>query len=158
MRRIVAVALTAGLALAGCTAEADRDQATASRLTDQAHALWEDRTAYIGDNSKVLALVKASGLASMGEYRVSLQTDTPPYAMTVAYSRIGKPFDSIDFTPQTDLLLGLVANLDQVTVTADGSTRSFTAKEATTRLGHDVKDLASNEAALTDHLRSLASD
>ena len=149
--------MISGLALAGCTAGPDEGE-LGSRLADRAHTLWQDRTAYVGDNSKVLALVEASGLASLGEYRVSLKTDAPPYAMTIAFNRLDKPFDSIDFTPQTDLLLGLVANLDTVTLTADGSTRSFTADEASKRLGRDVKDLATDEAALADHLRSLESD
>lgn len=68
---------------------------------------------------------------------------------------VGKPFDTIDFTPQATLMLGLVENLGQVTVSSGDSTRTFTSDQVSRRLGYDVKSLGQDEAKLRDYLQSL---
>ena len=52
-----------------------------------------------------------------------------PYA--VAYSSLGEPFDTGDFTTQPRLLLGTIANLDRVAVTSRTDSYVLTSEEAT---------------------------
>ncbi len=145
------------LALAGCGARGldqpttDKDDGAASR----AHALWLDRTAYVGDDSRVIALAGDADVGPAGTYTLAAQTDAVPYGLTIAYRNLDKPFDTVDFTPQATLLLGTVANLDRVHVTLGASTYSLTAAEASTKLGYDVKALGRDEGRLTDFVRSL---
>lgn len=70
-----------------------------------------------------------------------------PYA--VAYSSLGEPFDTGDFTTQARLLLGTIANLDRVAVTSRTDSFVLTSEEATKNLGFDVKELGRDEAKLT---------
>jgi len=118
----------------------------------QAQALWADRTAYTGDNSKVSALVDDAGFGPQGTYSLSLWTTRPPYAVTISMHEPAKPFDQTDFSGPATLLLGTVGNLETVHVTSQGKTWTLTAREATAILGHDVKTLGTDRAALEDYL------
>ena len=146
-------------ALAGCTTP-DPDAPSASPVATvgadaQAQALWAHRTAYVGDNSKVIALVGDAGFGPAGSYTLSLWTTRKPYAVTIALTDPAKPFETTDFSAPATLLLGTVTNLDAVHVTAAGQTYSMTAGEASTALGHDVKTLGTDRAALDEYVRSL---
>jgi hypothetical protein len=121
----------------------------------QAQALWAHRTAYVGDNSKVLALVDDAGFGARGSYALSLWTTSRPYAVTIALTDPVKPFETTDYSGPATLLLGTVTNLDAVHVTSEGRTYTLTAREATARLGHDVKSLGTDRAVLDGYLRSL---
>jgi hypothetical protein len=149
------VFLLGGVVLAGCTQGPEQSQEGPPSVDNRAHALWLDRTAYVGDNSKVGALIEQTGLAAMGSMTFSLQTVTVPYGLEVSYDATGKPFDTVDFTPQATLMLGLVANLDQVDVTSGERTHTFTSDQASRQLGYDVKTLGQDEAKLREYLRSL---
>lgn len=153
LRRLAGTIILGAVALAGCTAapEAAGPTGPASR----AHVLWRDRAAYVGDNSKVVALAADAGFGSMGTHTLALHTATPPYAVTVAYSVLEKPFDTVDFTAPATLLLGTVANLDRVDVTAGTGRFGLTAAEASAELGFDVKELGLDEARLTAYVTSL---
>lgn len=147
--------LLSGLVLAGCTPGWDEAQEGRPNVEDRAHSLWLDRTAYAGDNSKVVALIEQTGLGSMGSMSVSLQTATAPYGLEVTYDAPGKPFDTVDFTPQATLMLGLVENLDHVDLTSGERTHTFTSDQASRQLGYDVKTLGQDEARLRAYLQSL---
>lgn len=154
LRRSVCAMMLGALALTGCTAGAE----PASHQPDassQAHALWQNRTAYVGDNSKVAALTTEAGFGAMGTHTIALHTTAPPYVATVAYDSLDKPFDTVDFTMPTTLLLGTVANLDRVEVRSGTDTFALTAEEASAKLGFDVKDLGRDEAKLTAYLQSV---
>ncbi|HET7802476.1 MAG TPA: DUF4825 domain-containing protein [Humibacillus xanthopallidus] len=153
VRRLVCVMMLGTLALAGCTSAGStvQEQDAATR----AHALWENRTAYVGDNSKVAALTTEAGFGAMGSHTISLHTTTPPYVATLAYDALDKPFDTVDFTTPVTLLLGTVANLDRVEVRSGSDTFALTSKEASAKLGFDVKDLGRDEAKLTAFLESV---
>jgi hypothetical protein len=160
MVRTVLASLAVGLAtLSGCTtSQADAPPPGASgsvAAEDRTQALWADRTAYVGDNSTVIALVGDAGFGPAGSYSLSLWTTRPPYAVTIAVTDPAKPLDATDLTGPATLLLGMVTNLDAVHVTGPGSTFSLTAREATARLGHDVKTLGTDRTALADYVRSL---
>lgn len=152
MRRLVSAMMLGVVALTGCTAA--RESAAPSSAS-QAHRLWQDRTAHVGDNSKVVALTGDAGFGSMGTHTVALHSTTAPYAVTVAYSALDKPFGTVDFTAPATLLLGTVANLDRVEVTAGGASFALTSAQASAKLGFDVKDLGRDEARLTAYVQSL---
>lgn len=120
--------------------------------TSAAQSLWSARTDFVGDNSRVVELAGQAGFGPAGTYQVSLQTQQPPYAMTVAFDQLDKPFDSIDFGANATLMLGLVANLDEVFVTSDDHSYSLTASEASKALGFDVKELGRDKTQLAAYL------
>ena len=154
VRRALGAVLLCGVALAGCTSLPGSPEHDPPEL-DRAHSLWLDRTAYVGDNSKVIALAEGAGLASMGSMALRLDTDAPPYGLTVASDEVGKPFETVDFTPQATLMLGLVGNLERVEVTSGERSHTFTSAEVSKQLGYDVKTLAQDEAKLREYLQSL---
>lgn len=142
------------LALTGCAASpaATPPQANAA---SRAHTLWQNRTAYVGDNSKVAALTADAGFGAMGKHTIALYTTAPPYVVTVAYDALAKPFDTVDFTMPVTLLLGTVENLDRVEVRSGADTFALTSAEASAKLGFDVKELGQDEARLTAYLESV---
>ncbi|WP_374968326.1 DUF4825 domain-containing protein [Terrabacter sp. BE26] len=146
------------LALTGCTGSGADGPSTAASATGgpeaRTAALWADRTAYVGDNSKVIALVDQAGFGPLGTYTLSLWTTRPPYAVTIDLPHPAKPFEQTDFSEAATILLGTVRNLDAVHVTSQGKTYSLTAREATATLGHDVKTLGTDRAALAVYIRS----
>ncbi len=139
-----------GVALTGCgTSTSERSDASS-----QAQSLWSARSAYVGDSSRATALVREVGFGPQGSYRIELQTARAPYAMTVAFTRLDKPFDDTDFSGNATLLLGLVANLDQVSVTSGEQAYSLTSAGASRELGYDVKELGRDQGKLTAYLDS----
>ncbi|GAA2743892.1 hypothetical protein GCM10009868_19440 [Terrabacter aerolatus] len=158
VRTVVGSLVVAAVMLTGCTATSDGTAAGSSATVGadaRAQALWAHRTAYVGDNSKVIALVGDAGFGPAGTFTLSLWTTSKPYAVTIALSDPAKPVASTDFTAPATLLLGTVTNLDAVHVTAAGQTFSLTSAQASTALGHDVKTLGTDRAALDGYLRSL---
>lgn len=146
-RRLVALALLMLVALTGCDGSAnDLD------VPSRAESLWSSRVRYLGDSSRVAALTREVGPAPEGSYSISLQTAKPPYALTIELERLHKPFDATDFSEPATLLLGLVTNLDKVSVTASGHAYSLTAAAASKDLGYDVKELGRDQRRLTAYL------
>lgn len=159
VRNVLCTLALGVVALTGCATsqpgdEAPRESATVTADT-QAQALWAHRTAYLGNTSKVIALMDDAGFGPPGTYSLSLWTTRPPYAVTITVSDAGKPFGLIDFTGPATLLLGTVGNLGTVHVAGQGQTWTLTAREATGALGHDVKTLGTDRAALVDYVRTL---
>src|SRR6478672_13884598 len=159
VRNVVGYLVLAAVALSGCTSSPGDAQGTGASATagtdTQAQALWAHRTAYVGDNSKVIALVGDAGFGPAGTYTLSLWTTSQPYAVTIALTDPAKPFETTDYSGAATLLLGTVTNLDAVHVTSGARTYTLTTREATARLGHDVKSLGTDRAALVGYLRSL---
>ena len=136
--------LLIGVALTGCGTSASEP----SDASSQAQSLWSARSAYVGDTTDDRARARGR-LRAPGSYRIELQTARQPYAMTVAFTRLDKPFDDTDFSGNATLLLGLVANLDQVSVTSGGQAYSLTSAGASRKLGYDVKELGRDQGKLT---------
>ncbi|WP_020144899.1 DUF4825 domain-containing protein [Terracoccus sp. 273MFTsu3.1] len=159
VRNVVASLAVGVLALAGCTTSPADDPSSGASgpvaADDRAQALWADRTAYVGDNSRVVALVEDAGFGPVGSFSLSLWTTRPPYAVTITVTDPAKPLEATDLTGPATLLLGTVTNLDAVHVTGPGREFSLTAREATAALGHDVKTLGTDRGALADYVRSL---
>ena len=152
-RLAVTVALV-GTVLAGCTAGQSDESESQDSSVRIAESLWADRTDYVGDNSKVAAILGDAGLGSAGDYTVALETRDRPYAATVTFTSLEKPFETTDFSHQATLLLGLVGNLEEVHVAGDGKTYSLTAAEATDALGYDVKNLGQDQERLKEYLEA----
>ena len=159
VRSTLGALVLGAVALAGCTTpdpDAPSGGPAATAGADaRAQALWAHRTAYVGDNSKVIALVGDAGFGPAGTYTLSLWTTIQPYAVTIALTDPAKPFETTDYSDAATLLLGTVTNLDAVHVTSGARTYTLTTREATARLGHDVKSLGTDRATLVGYLRSL---
>jgi hypothetical protein len=141
--RAATVVLVVAVTLTGCASL----RAGESDSPDRALALWSART----------ELVDRTGFGPAGTYSLSLQTQRSPYAITVAFDHLDKAFDDIDFTMDASLMLGLVENLDQVSVTLGSHSYSLTADDASAELGYDVKALGHDKATLQMYL-DLARD
>lgn len=148
--RLAAVVLLIGLMLTGCSTPDSGQSGVASR----ADSLWSARTAYVGDNSDVAALVRAAGFGPEGTYSISLQTADAPYGLTIAFRSLSKPFDDVTFNESATLVLGLVANLDHLSVTLGERTYSLTTAGASKELGYDAKDLGRDKTKLVAYLQS----
>ncbi len=146
-RRLLALALVVVASLTGCGGPSGEPEELG-----YAQWLWAHRTAYTGDSSRVAALVRGVGPAPEGSYRIRLHTAKRPYALTIDVRRLDKPFDSTDFDRQTTLLLGLVGNLDKVSVTSNGGSYSLTTASSSRELGYDVKELGRDQARLDAYL------
>ena len=120
--------------------------------TSSAASLWSARVPYVGDNSRVTSLIDEIGLAGAGGYEVELRTAEPPYTMAISLEDLDQPFDAADFSDQAVLLLGLIANLDEVSITAEQDGSSLSAAAASRDLGHDVKQLGRDRSSLVRHL------
>lgn len=144
---LAALALLTLVALTGCGGSPND-----ANVPSRAQALWSSRARYVGDSSRVAVLVREVGPAPEGSYRISLETAKPPYALTIELERLHKPFDATDFREPATLLLGLVTNLDRVSVTSSGHAYSFTAASASKDLGYDVKELGRDQSRLTAYL------
>lgn len=149
-RRATAASLLISATLAGCATSPPGPPGS----DGIAATLWSDRTPFAGDNSKVAALVSHAGFGPGGTYTIELQTDHPPYGVTVRLHSLAKPFDSTDFNSQATLLLGLVANLDHVAVRMDAHVYNLTAAVASRHLGYDVKDLGRRKDKLIAYLKT----
>ena len=79
-----AAVLLIGVALTGCSTSATER----SDASSQAQSLWSARSAYVGDSSRMTALVREVGLGPAGSYGIELQTAHAPYAMTVAFTKL----------------------------------------------------------------------
>ena len=143
--------LLIGVALTGCgTSASERSDASS-----QAQSLWSARSAYVGDSSRTTALVREVGFGPAGSYTIELQTAKPPYAMTVALTRLDKPFADTDFSENATLLLGLVANLDKVSITSgDAGLLADVGPCLPAMLGYDVKELGRDQGTLTAYLEA----
>ena len=142
----VMAALLVSAAMTGCGGSSAAD--------GPADALWAARTPYVGDSSRVTALVHAVDPAPDGTYSIRLSTGSPPYALDIALDSTAKPFAQKDFRPTSTLLLGLVANLDEVAVTFQGQRSTLTRAAASEELGYDVKELGRSRQRLTDYVQT----
>ena len=145
-----AAALLVAVTVTGCGSAPSAQRDTAHT----ADSLWSARSPYVGDSSKVVALVSQAGFGPAGSYTVELQTERAPYGVTVRLHQLDKPFLSADFSAAATVVLGLVANLDRVTVAAGGQTYALTTAGASTALGYDVKALGRQKDKLAAYVRA----
>lgn len=154
MTRLRAVTTLAAvvLALTGCGSASPTGPETRARAT----GLFAARTPYLGDNSRISALVAKVGAAPDGEFTIALHTTTVPLGLTVNLKHPVKPFRDTDFREPATLLLGLIGNADQVTFTAGSDSYTLTASAASAAVGFEVKRLGQDRQALADYLGKTA--
>ena len=113
---------------------------------EQFHNLWNDKTDYIGENDNVVALVSNVGFK---DYTVELKTEEVPYGLIVNV----KDDDLQDnLERECILLLGLIGNLDHVTIIADSGTYTMNVDQANSVLKYDVKKLGKSKPLLERYL------
>lgn len=150
---MVTGALLLAVTLGGCAIPGPHQ----SDPQNEAQALWSARVEFVGDNSGVAALAQEAGFERAGAYALSLQTQQAPYAITLTFDSLDESYDEADFRAGATLMLGLVANLDQVSVASSDRGYSMTASDASEVLGFDVKQLGRDEGELAGYL-GLARD
>jgi hypothetical protein len=150
---VATLALAALAASAGCSTA---DTADTADTASSAESLWAARSPYVGDNSRVASLVEALDVGGSGGYDLELQTARAPFGLTVTVREPEKPFADTDHTGDATLLLGLVANLDEVTIAAGRDDFSLSTDAASQELGYDVKQLGRDRAALEHYLEQAA--
>ena len=146
-RRLAALPLVAMIALTGCTETAPRPDPTT-----RAESLWSARTPYVGDSSKVASLVREVQPEDAGAYTIVLQTASEPYGLTIEMTEVDDLAEQAALTERATLLLGLVENLDEVSITAADDTYTLTSADASTDLGFDVRELGRERGKLTTYL------
>lgn len=144
---VVAASLTAVATLGGCGSAATNDKSTS-----EAKVLSSMRADYVGDNSRVAALVREVFPTSDFGYSLRLETAARPFTVTIRIDRSTKPVQHLDFSQQATLLLGLIANVDAVTVVSADSHYALTTAVATKRLGYDVKELGRSQSRLQTYI------
>lgn len=152
--RLLVASLAATVVLSSCGTSVDSSNAAAAG----AASVWPLRTGQVGDSSRVAALARKLWPAPDFTFTLELQTAARPYGLTVTMRHVAKPIETVNFSVQMTLLLGLVGNLDNVAITdASGHQVSvLTTAAASERIGHDVKDFGRDEASLADYLRTQA--
>lgn len=128
-----------------------------------AEALFKYKTAYVGDNSKVVNLVNNLPYAEMrGE--ISLQTESPPYGVTVEYDFSFADFDTRQvgsvFRDNGVVMFALIDNVDVIAFNVKGAGEPakylYTRAEVQASCGRDLREYSKDIDALKDLLNSLA--
>lgn len=163
--------LVLALIIAGCTANPQPLQPPKLYSGYAVKPLLESRTLYIGNISKVSALVGGmplpEGLESAG---IELATSSRPYGLTVNYRLNDKTgmwneeLGALTREPllrNSVLLFSLIDNVDIINykLADDGISYSctFTREEADRLLGEDVRQYAADEAGLRKLIEQLSS-
>jgi beta-lactamase regulating signal transducer with metallopeptidase domain len=148
---IMAVILTVCVFVA-CLANPEPKN-TAESKAAQTERLFANRTRYIGDNSKDIALLRALEWPIGAQFRkLQLQTSRAPYGMTVTfrvsddYLAVVPQLQDANWKANAILLLSLIDNAETIDFVMDfprGSERlSFTRTEANALLETDVRAFA----------------
>jgi hypothetical protein len=103
------------------------------------------RVQYLGDNSKVSALLDIIGAGDLGEYTIALKTDEEPYGLTVNYSTLKnegaeEKFENTGRIEYAYYALALIENLSEVDVNYMGHNYRLTVAEANEIVKGDIKD------------------
>lgn len=141
------VAFLMVVAVVGCGGSSEKPD-----VAGRAQSLWTSRSPDVGDTSRVAALVSEVGVVRPGSYSFKLQTAKPPYQLAITLQETDKPFADTDFSEQATLLLGLVDNLDEVSISSGGDRCAFATWAASKDLGYDVKRLGRDKGTLSRYL------
>ncbi len=155
--------------LAGCAGDGSAERADVtmdsalSEAVDVA-SLEENRTPHLGDNSRVVALVGATGPRAVGESTLELRTDQQPYGLVLNFSAVadGVTADVADdlMTDRAALLLATIDNVDEVRWTLpedvdQGEGGVLTRAEADALVGSSVADIGATAEGLEELVSRL---
>lgn len=128
-----------------------------------AEALFKYKTAYVGDNSKVVNLINNLPFAELrGE--VSLQTQSAPYGVTVEYnfSVVNTDTRQVEstFRDNAVVMFALIDNVDDITFVARGNAQPseyrYTRAEVQKGYDQDLREYSKDINALETLLNSLS--
>ncbi|MBN7771779.1 M56 family metallopeptidase [Clostridium aminobutyricum] len=159
---IIIAAVCIGVLIAGASNPIDH---TSSSIEDTAltKQLYDNRTAYVGNSSKVITLIDALPLPdgiSRGE--IILNTDTPPYGISIHYATSEDSVipNEVNFFRNSALLFATIDNADTIThighwggqaLAALSSSKfiySYTRTEIENVLGLDLKEYGQSTGKL----------
>ncbi|HBC92181.1 MAG TPA: hypothetical protein DCZ10_04550 [Pelotomaculum sp.] len=140
-----------------------RQAPSANTISYNAETLFQYKTAYVGDNSRVVNLISNLPYADLRR-EVSLQTESIPYGVTVDYDFSGVDLDTRQiesvFRDNAVILFALIDNADVITFHAKGSLQPSAYRYLRDALqksfDHDLREYAKDVTALETLLRSLA--
>lgn len=140
-----------------------RQAPSANTISYNAATLLQYKTAYVGDNSRVVNLISNLPYADLRR-EVSLQTESIPYGVTVDYDFSGADLDARQiesvFRDNAVILFALIDNADVITFHAKGSLQPSPYRYLRDALqkgfAHDLREYAKDVTALETLLRSLA--
>ena len=153
MKKIVAMGLVLLFVVTTLVACGNKNGGQGSTNTDM---LFNKKCEYIGDASAVGSVLEALEISSLGNYDISLKTDTEPYALTVNFDKINVPADELNDKMQmySYVLLALICNADEVhwNINTDDvkDSKTITIDEAN-KAYENIKDSATS----VDKLHSL---
>ncbi len=134
-----------------------------SRITGyNAAALFKYKTAYVGDNSRVVNLINSLPYADLrGE--VSLQTESTPYGVTADYNFSGVNLDTQQiksaFRDNAVVMFSLIDNVNVITFNVKGTIQpsgyQYSRAEVQQSFDHDLREYAKDVNALEILLDSL---
>ncbi|MDO5715375.1 MAG: DUF4825 domain-containing protein [Tissierellia bacterium] len=119
------------------------------RITD---LIYPHRTEYVGDNSKVGALLYAMKI----DYeKFAILSDKEPYGLKVLVADSDREFETTDFRYQSYELLGLIKNLDYVIFTNGhlDLEQKMDVEQATEELGYSPKLFYEDKALFQKYYR-----
>ncbi|SHI65355.1 DUF4825 domain-containing protein [Parasporobacterium paucivorans] len=115
------------------------------QVNEKFQEYYNARVQYIGDNSKVIALLDIIGVGEMGEYTIAMKTDKEPYGLTVDYSKLKNArdetkFENMDRIDYAYFALALIENLNEVDVIYNGYKYHLTIEQANELVKGNIKN------------------
>ncbi|GAB6181351.1 hypothetical protein JCM14036_26700 [Desulfotomaculum defluvii] len=128
-----------------------------------AQTLYKYKTAYVGDNSKVIHLIDSLPYANLRE-EVSLQTQVVPYGVTVDYdfrttTKEPQQMETI-FQNNAVILFALIENVDEITFITKGTVQSpkyhYKRSELQKNFAQDLRNFSKDVPTLETLIKGLA--
>ncbi|WP_170292171.1 DUF4825 domain-containing protein [Heliobacterium mobile] len=149
--------LFAGLLIYGLSGE-DAPPSSSS----PAESLWKYKTAYVGDNSKVINLLSHLPFADLRR-EVSLQTQQSPYGVTVQYDFSKSAMKKTQIEPifhnNAIAIFALIGNADQLTFKVQGtdtpSEYRYNRADIQQALDKDLRDYVKDLSSFENLLEQL---
>jgi len=138
---ILSALILFALVLAGCQSS----NTAGTQEKEKYQAFYDARVQYLGDNSKVSALLDTIGAGELGEYTIALKTDKEPYGLTVNYSTLknegaAAKFKNTGRIEYAYYSLALIENLSEVDVNYKDHNYRLTVAEANEIVKGDIKE------------------
>jgi hypothetical protein len=152
--------LSCCILLTGCLSKQDPSVHSFSHVAEK---LLKHKTAYVGDNSKVVNLIGSLPYADL-RLEVSLQTGSVPYGITVNYDLRGVNYDTAEIKSalldNAVLMFALIDNVDVITFKVIEPHQTFEYQflrtELQTYFDRDLREYAKDVNNLEALLKNLA--
>lgn len=133
-----------------------------SSSTSNAEALFKYKTAYVGDNSKVINLIGNLAFADLRK-EVSLQTQTAPYGITANYDLSNLKLDrqqiETTFRHNAVIMFALIKNVEKITFNVSGTGEQpkyqFSRAEVQKDFANDLREYSAEIKSFDTFLKDL---